>query len=183
MAMHDGAHLVAVESFVVGALLSLDLLQRDGVLVPSKFLKELLFIPILFIIQQIHQPKELSHVVLHRALSLLRPVRFLLLALSASSDNEEVSKLLSLFASAKLTLTAAVLLGCLLDGAAAALDLLLLPLRVLRHPSAFAAYDWLLKVICIIITINLISSFIVAAVGFTVIFCLNAAAATPAALV
>ncbi len=72
------------------------------------------------------------------ALSLLRPVRFLLLPLSASTDEEEVSKLLSLFASAKLILAAAVLLGCLLAGAAAALDLLLLPLRVLRDPSACA---------------------------------------------
>ena len=72
------------------------------------------------------------------ALSLLRPVRFLLLPLSASSDEEAVTELLSLLASAKLTLAAAVLLGCLLGGAAAALDLLLLPLRVLWDPFTFA---------------------------------------------
>ncbi len=48
-------------------LQSLDLLQSDGVLVPSKLLKELLFITILLVIQQIHQPKELPHVVLHRS--------------------------------------------------------------------------------------------------------------------
>lgn len=47
-------------------LQGLDLLQRDGFLVPSELLKELLFITILFIIQQVHQPKELPHVVLHR---------------------------------------------------------------------------------------------------------------------
>ena len=46
-------------------LQSLDLLQRDGFPVPSKFLKELLLITILLVIQQIHQPKELPHVVLH----------------------------------------------------------------------------------------------------------------------
>jgi len=40
----------------------------------------------------------------------------------------------------------------------------------------------LLKFICIIISIDLVSSFIIAAVSFTVIFCLAAAAATPAAL-
>ncbi len=48
-------------------LQSLDLLQRDGFLVPAKLLKEILFITILLVIQQVHQPKELPHVVLHRS--------------------------------------------------------------------------------------------------------------------
>lgn len=45
-------------------LQGLHLLQGDGFFVPSEPLKEVLFFTVLLIIQQVHQPKQLSHVVL-----------------------------------------------------------------------------------------------------------------------
>lgn len=46
-------------------LQGLYLWQGDGLFVSPKPLKEVIFISILLIVQQVHQPKQLPHVVLH----------------------------------------------------------------------------------------------------------------------